>query len=53
MEVKEEWEKRLKLIQSQYELDLKRKRDQKEQKVLLKFIFIDFLKTSAFINEYV
>jgi hypothetical protein len=35
MEVKEEWEKRLKLIQSQYELDLKRKRDQKEQKVRL------------------
>ena len=32
-EVKEEWEKRLQLIQAQYEADLKRKRDQKDQKV--------------------
>lgn len=30
LEVKEEWEKRLQLIQSQYEQDMKRKRDQKE-----------------------
>ena len=28
-EVKDEWEKRLQLIQSQYEQDLKKKKDQK------------------------
>jgi hypothetical protein len=32
-EVKEEWEKRLQMIHSQYEKDLKRRRDEKDQKV--------------------
>jgi hypothetical protein len=35
-EVKEEWEKRLKAIQIQYENEIKRKRDQKEHKVVNK-----------------
>jgi hypothetical protein len=38
-EVKDEWEKRLKLIQSQYEQDLQKKKDQKviERNIYTKF----------------
>ena len=38
-EVKEEWENKLQAIHAQYEQDLKRKRDQMDQKVTKRLIF--------------
>jgi len=35
-EVKDEWEKRLQMIQSQYEQDLQKKKDQKVKKIISK-----------------
>ncbi len=45
-EVKEEWEKRLQMIHSQYEKDLKRRRDEKDQKVVNLFN-----KKKTFLND--
>ncbi len=39
-EVKEEWENKLQAIHAQYEQDLKRKRDQMDQKVIKLFFKI-------------